>query len=214
MTGPTTHRRINLNDVLQQHSSTTADALTQTELLCRTLGFPFLTIPRQFRGAIDPSPGGPFNTPRSPSRSWALFLRRDHRGLLCGTGVEPPRGRGRLSGGRESQLFFGYFVTKIFSKILSDITTTGYYRGALYDKHMQRRSIEKVPNTVLYEYCINSNPHLYYNIQYCYCGTDLRGAVLLQYTYAKDTLSSRRSSIITHTDRRPVDSGLPRGEYP
>ena len=26
-------------------------------------------------------------------------------GLLCGKGVEPPRGRGRLSGARESQLF-------------------------------------------------------------------------------------------------------------
>ena len=27
-------------------------------------------------------------------------------GLLCGKGVGPPRGRGRLSGARESQLFF------------------------------------------------------------------------------------------------------------
>ena len=27
-------------------------------------------------------------------------------GLLCRKGVEPPRGRGRLSGARESQLFF------------------------------------------------------------------------------------------------------------
>ena len=26
-------------------------------------------------------------------------------GLLCGRGVEPPRGRGRLSGVRETQLF-------------------------------------------------------------------------------------------------------------
>ena len=26
-------------------------------------------------------------------------------GLLCGKGVEPPRGRGRLSGARETQLF-------------------------------------------------------------------------------------------------------------
>ena len=40
-------------------------------------------------------------------------------GLLCGKGVEPPRGRERLSGARESQLFFGvYIITKMFSKIL------------------------------------------------------------------------------------------------
>ena len=43
-------------------------------------------------------------------------------GLLCGKGLEPPRGRGRLSGVRESQLFFGYSTTKIFSKIRLDIT--------------------------------------------------------------------------------------------
>ena len=30
-------------------------------------------------------------------------------GLLCGKGVEPPRGRGRLSGARESQLFLGVY---------------------------------------------------------------------------------------------------------
>ena len=35
--------------------STAADALIQTELLCRTLGFPFLND-------TPPSPGGPFNT--------------------------------------------------------------------------------------------------------------------------------------------------------
>ena len=45
-------------------------------------------------------------------------------GLLCGKGTEPPRGRGRLSGARESQLFFGYITTKMFSKIHLDITTT------------------------------------------------------------------------------------------
>ena len=45
-------------------------------------------------------------------------------GLLCGKGTEPPRGRGRLSGARESQLFFGYITTKMFSKIHLDISTT------------------------------------------------------------------------------------------
>ena len=35
-------------------------------------------------------------------------------GLLCGKGVEPPRGRLRLSGVRETQLFFGvYFLCPI-----------------------------------------------------------------------------------------------------
>ena len=31
-------------------------------------------------------------------------------GLLCGKGVEPPRGRGRLSGARESQLYTAVYV--------------------------------------------------------------------------------------------------------
>ena len=39
-------------------------------------------------------------------------------GLLCGKGVEPPRGRGRLSGARESQLFFGvYYIKNVFKYI-------------------------------------------------------------------------------------------------
>ena len=42
------------------------------------------------------------------------FLVCIREGLLCGKGVEPPRGRGRLSGARESQLFFGYIATKVF----------------------------------------------------------------------------------------------------
>ena len=45
-------------------------------------------------------------------------------GRLGGKGVEPPRGRGRLSGARESQLFWGYITTKMFSKIHLDIITT------------------------------------------------------------------------------------------
>ena len=52
-------------------------------------------------------------------------MRRQRKGLLCGKGVEPPRGRGRLSGARESQLFFGYIITtKMFSKMHLDITPT------------------------------------------------------------------------------------------
>ena len=40
------------------------------------------------------------------------FLVCIREGLLCGKGVEPPRGRGRLSGARESQLFFGVHYNK------------------------------------------------------------------------------------------------------
>ena len=55
------------------------------------------------------------------------FFRNRVIGLLCGKGVEPPRGGGRPSGARESQLFFGYITTNMFSKIVwtsLDITTT------------------------------------------------------------------------------------------
>ena len=37
-------------------------------------------------------------------------------GLLCGKGVEPPRGRRRLSGARESQLFVGVYYNKTVFK--------------------------------------------------------------------------------------------------
>ena len=37
-------------------------------------------------------------------------------GLLCGKGVEPPRGRGRPSGARESQLFLGIIQQKCFQR--------------------------------------------------------------------------------------------------
>ena len=45
------------------------------------------------------------------------FFRRGLRGLLCGAGVEPRRGRGSPSGDRESQLFLAYVITGIFSKM-------------------------------------------------------------------------------------------------
>ena len=51
-------------------------------------------------------------------RGVACYLVCIREGLLCGKGVEPQRGRGRLSGARESQLFWGYITTKMFSKIL------------------------------------------------------------------------------------------------
>ena len=43
--------------------STAADALIQTELLCRTLGFPLFYDSPPSRGASDPSPGGQRTTP-------------------------------------------------------------------------------------------------------------------------------------------------------
>ena len=46
------------------------------------------------------------------------------RGLLGGTGVEPPRGSGRPSGGRESKLFFGYVTTNISEDPLDIVTFT------------------------------------------------------------------------------------------
>ena len=52
------------------------------------------------------------------------FFHRQVIGLLCGKGVEPPRGRGKPSGAREWQLFCGYIITKTNSKIHFDITTT------------------------------------------------------------------------------------------
>ena len=51
------------------------------------------------------------------------FFRRQIVELLCGKGVEPPRGRGRQIGARESQVFFGY-IRLMFSKIRLDIIIT------------------------------------------------------------------------------------------
>ena len=39
-----------------------------------------------------------------PEMGVEYYLVCIREGLLCGKGVEPPRGRGRLSGARESQL--------------------------------------------------------------------------------------------------------------
>ena len=71
--------------------------------------FHFLTILRHPGERVDPSPGGRlFKAPARRGGHRRPFFRRGHRGLLCGAGVEPPRGRGRPSRTRESHLFFGY----------------------------------------------------------------------------------------------------------
>ena len=91
--------------------------------------------------------------------------------------MEPPRARGRLSGARESQLFFVY-ITKIFSKIhYLDITTAATSTEQHYNearersepfflgfprkkKPLQNGSYEhrvpkvKKPNIILYQVCV------------------------------------------------------------
>ena len=58
------------------------------------------------------APGSEQTLPReAPARQVVHrrpFFRRQIVGLLCGKGVEPPRGGGRPSGARKSKLFFGY----------------------------------------------------------------------------------------------------------
>ena len=79
-------------------------------------------------GASEPSPGGRF--PRSPLAEVGhrrSFFRRHVIVLLCGWDVAAPRGRLRPSGARESPLFGGRVLTKIFSKIQNVTTTLAYY---------------------------------------------------------------------------------------
>ena len=122
-------RRTNLptHDVLQQYSSTAADALAQTELLCRTLGFPFFNDSPSFRGASNPSPGGSFHAPRSPSRSSAPVLSpvRQRAAVWDGRGATArPREAKRRSGVAG---VFWVFITKIFPKIEITTTSQAYY---------------------------------------------------------------------------------------
>ena len=62
------------------------------------------------------------DAPRSPSWARHPLIRRHVTGLLCGWDVAPPRRRGRPSGARESHLFSGGVITKVFSKIHLDVT--------------------------------------------------------------------------------------------
>ena len=123
-THPTTHRRTNLptHDVLQQYSR--ADALIETEFSCCDTGISMFYDSPPPRGASDPSPGGPFNTPRSPSWARHPLFAGDREGLPCEWDVAAQRGHGRPSENRETQVFFGCVITKMFSKIHLDIITT------------------------------------------------------------------------------------------
>ena len=61
---------------------------------------------------LSATPGSEQTLPREPPARGVVhrrpFFRGQVVGLLCGKVVEPPRGGGRPSGARESQLFFGY----------------------------------------------------------------------------------------------------------
>ena len=72
-----------------------------------------------------PSPGGQL-WKIIARRVWLRrpFFRRRSRGLLCGWDLARSRGLGESGGARESQLFLGYVITGMFSKIHLDITLT------------------------------------------------------------------------------------------
>ena len=58
----------------------------------------------------------PLHAPRSPSWARHPFIRRQIIGL-CGWAAAPQRGSGRPSGVRESHMFSGGVITKIFPNI-------------------------------------------------------------------------------------------------
>ena len=90
---------------------TAAHALVQSLFLCRSGISMFLGFSATPRGASDPSPRRClFKAPARRVGHRRPFFRRGLRRLLCGSGVDPPRGRGRPSGARESQVFFGYVI--------------------------------------------------------------------------------------------------------
>ena len=96
------------------------------------LGFPLFTVVRH-PGERSIRPREDLSTP--PARRVghrSLFFRRLVIGRLCGTGVAPQRGRGRPSGGLDSQLFFGCVLTKLFSNI--QITTTSQAYHTIHNK--------------------------------------------------------------------------------
>ena len=71
------------------------------------------------------------------------FFRRHLIGLLCGAGMEPPRGRGRPSGAWESQLFFGYIPS-------SDPTYKLLWKYPAYKLVCNFANI--YPNTVVFDH--------------------------------------------------------------
>ena len=107
---------------IQQYSSTCVDtnrvAVSYTGI---SIVLRFSAIPGSERSV----PGRPtYNAPRSPSWARHPLFAGDKEGLLCEWDVAPQRGRGTPGGARDSQLFFGCVVTKIFSKIQMTTTTS------------------------------------------------------------------------------------------
>ena len=111
---PTTHH------VLQLYSSTYSSTCMRwyTILLhtyrvysCAVVGFQFFYDSPPSRGASDLSPGGPPSTrPARRGGNWRSCFRRGHGGLLCGAGVAPLRGRGRVSEARDNFVFSAVLV--------------------------------------------------------------------------------------------------------
>ena len=125
------HTNLPTHDALRtaKYCSTAADALIQTDLLCRTLGFPFSYDSPPIRGASDPSPGGPFNTPRSSSRSSAPVLSpvRLRAAVWDGRGATArPREAKRSSG--VAAVFWVRYNEYVFNPFRHDY----HNRGALF----------------------------------------------------------------------------------
>ena len=122
-------------DDRQRSFSIWAVLSTQAPTLCQRLKDGF-----DSHGHADPSPGGRlFKAPALRAGNRRPLFRRRLRGLLCGAGVEPPRGRGRPSGARESQLFFGCYSNKYNKNVFKDPFEHHhhyYYRGAIYNKDL------------------------------------------------------------------------------
>ena len=119
---PTIHRR---TYPVQQHSN--AAVHRAMHLTGEQQPIRWLQCSRAARdlGSSEPSPGGRF--PRAPPAEVGHrrpFFRRHVVVLLCRWDVAAPRGRRRQSGARESQFFGGGFITKIFSRIQKNATTT------------------------------------------------------------------------------------------
>ena len=107
------------HDVLQQYSSTAVPLHTQRSIVERAGSGPMGRVQYRYidysRVATPPARRVGHRRP---------FFRRQGIGVPCGKGVEPPQGRGRPSGARESQLFVGYIITKCFQISIYVTTTT------------------------------------------------------------------------------------------
>ena len=123
---------------------TAGHALVHAEVIpCVVQGFPFLKIPRHPRERSGQSPGGRlFKAPARQVGFRRPFFRRGNRGLMSGAGMARSWCRGRPGGARESQLFFGYIVTKIVKDSFGRHRHHHHphYRAALHIKDRRRET--------------------------------------------------------------------------